>query len=157
MILVSKNEHYEEYVRLKISRNFYMQFLGFDITKILPGHIEGILPFKKIHEQQNGFLHGAVTSALCDMACGFAAYSLVKSGDQVFTVEIKVSYFKPGIAEHYFALGKVIKPGKKFHFCEAEIYAGLSQENVLIAKASSTMAIVSDTQFSDKYTEQQTT
>ncbi len=137
------NPKFKEYTEFKISKNKFMHNLGFEITKIEPGYIEGDLKFKEMHEQQNGWLHGGVTSTILDMAQGFAAYSMVEDGKQVFTVEAKVSYFNPGIASQFFTRGYVIKPGKRFHFCEAEVYY-LKEDGseVTVAKGSSTMAVV---------------
>ncbi len=153
MKIESLNPKFREYVNLKISRNKYMKLIGFEIPVIEAGRVEGELHFKEIHEQQNGFVHGAVTSALCDMACGFAAYTLVNEGEQVFTAEIKVTYLRPGTASKIYAHGWVLKPGKNFHFCEAEIFELENNEKKLIAKASSTMAVVRDKHFKDKYSE----
>lgn len=149
-MLQSKNPNYEEYVRLKVQRNKFMQQLGFEITAIKEGTVEGVLEIKEMHEQQNGFVHGGVISTLCDMACGFSAYTLVGEGEQVFTVEIKVSYLRPGIGQRIEAKGWVLKAGKRFHNTEAELYAVNNGERKLIAKASSTMAVISD-KVNDKY------
>ena len=146
------NIEFKKYVELKIERNKYMKLIGFELPVIEAGRVEGVLNFSEIHEQQNGFMHGAVTSALCDMACGFAAYTLVNEGEQVFTAEIKVTYLRPGTATKIYAHGWVLKPGKNFHFCEAEIFEMENNEKKLIAKASSTMAVVRDKSFKDKYT-----
>lgn len=146
----SLNPSFKEYVQLKIKRNAFIKALGFDIHTIEEGKVEGVLPFQKIHEQQNGYFHGGVISALCDMACGYAAYSLVEEGTQVFTVEIKVSYLRKGIGSKLIAKGWVVKPGKNFHFCEAEIHAEHHGERKLIAKATSTMAVVRE-KVNDKY------
>jgi uncharacterized protein (TIGR00369 family) len=153
MKIIPANPEFKKYVELKISRNKYQRLLGFDIHTIEPGRVKGILTFSEIHEQQNGFLHGAVTSALCDMACGFAAYTLVAEGEQIFTAEIKVSYLRPGTAKEIHAEGWVLKPGKNMHFCEAEIFEMENGEKKLIAKASSIMALVRDKGFKDKYIE----
>jgi uncharacterized protein (TIGR00369 family) len=147
----SPNPEYKQYVMLKMERNHYGKMLGFEIQKIEPGRIEAVMEFKEIHEQQNGFLHGAVISALCDMAAGFAAYTLVNEGEQIFTAEIKVSYFRPGTAKIIHAHGWVEKAGKNLHFCEAEIFQIIENEKKVIAKSSSTMAIVRDKHFKDKY------
>ena len=67
---------------------------------------------------------------------------LVEEGKKVFTVEAKISYLNPGNAEIFYARGGVIKPGKRFHFCEAEIYYLKDGEEVIVAKGSATMAVV---------------
>ncbi len=141
-MLTSKNPNFQDYVRYKISVNQFMHNLGFEIYRIEEGYIEGAMPFQRMHEQQNGYLHGGVTSSLCDMAAGFAAYSLVGEGEQVFTVEAKVSYLSPGIGKRVIAKGWVLKPGRRFHFCESEVY--IEKEDgtqKLMAKGSTTMAV----------------
>jgi len=138
----ARNPEFRKYTELKISKNKFMKWLGFEITKIEPGYLEGEMEFKEMHEQQNGWLHGGVTSTILDMIQGFAAYSLVEDGQKVFTVEAKISYFNPGIAQKFYAKGGVVKPGKRFHFCEAEIYYIKEGEEITVAKGSATMAVI---------------
>ncbi|MDX2002228.1 MAG: PaaI family thioesterase [Chitinophagales bacterium] len=149
-MLQSNNPRYKEYVELKMARNFFGNSLGFRLTEIQAGYVEGELPIEERHEQQNGFVHGGLVGTLCDMACGFAAYTLVAEGIQVFTVEIKTSFLRPAVGEKLLAKGRVIKAGKGFHFCEAEIYAIQGGEEKMVAKASSTMAVVNK-KMNDKY------
>lgn len=139
----SRNPEFKKYTEEKIRLNRFMEHLGFQFTNITPGYIEGTLDFQEFHQQQNGWLHGGVTSALLDTLQGFAAYTLVEQGQQVFTVEAKVSYFNPGISQKFFVRGGVVKPGKRFHFCEAEVYyIKEDKEEVIVAKGSATMAVV---------------
>jgi uncharacterized protein (TIGR00369 family) len=141
--LEARNPEYREYVKLKISRNKFISAIGLRFTSIEPGYLEGEIDFKEMLEQQNGWLHGGVTSAILDMVQGFASYSMVEAGQQVFTVEAKISYFNPGTAAKFFTRGGVVKPGKRFHFCEAEVYY-LKEDGteVTVAKGSATMAVV---------------
>jgi uncharacterized protein (TIGR00369 family) len=138
----ARNPKYEEYTRLMISRNKFIRYLGFEITTIEPGYLEGALEFKELHEQQNGWLHGGITATILDMIQGFASYSMVEEGQKVVTVEAKISYFNPGEAKTFYSRGGVVNPGKRFHFCEAELYYLKGTEEVTVAKGSATMAIV---------------
>ena len=139
--LESRNPKFREYVELMVGRNKFIKWLGLVITKIEPGYIEAELEFKELHHQQNGWLHGGVTSAVLDMVQGFAAYGLVEEGQKVFTVEAKISYFNPGTADKFYARGYVLKPGRSFHFCEGEIYYLKDGEEITVAKGSATMAV----------------
>ncbi len=140
--LEARNPKFKEYVELMISRNKFIKLLGFEIIKIEAGYLEGQLEFKEFHHQQNGWLHGGVTSTILDMVQGFAAYSMVEEGQKVFTVEAKISYFNPGTASMFYSRGGVVIPGKRFHFCEAEVYYLKDGEEVIVAKGSATMAII---------------
>jgi uncharacterized protein (TIGR00369 family) len=138
----TRNPHFKEYTETMIARNKFIKWLGFSITKIEPGFTAGELDFKEMHEQQNGWLHGGISAAILDMVEGFAAYSLAEEGQKIFTVEAKVSYFNPGTADKFYATGEVIKAGKRFHFCEGEIFYLKNNEKITVAKGSSTMAVV---------------
>ncbi len=140
--LESRNPNFRAYVELMVSRNKFMNWMGFRMTKIEAGYLEGELDFKDTLEQQNGWLHGGATATILDMIQGFASYSMVEEGQKIFTVEAKVSYFNPGDAQKFYARGGVIKPGKRFHFCEAEVYYLKNGEEVIVAKGSATMAVI---------------
>lgn len=137
-----RSEKWKEYTEYKIGRNPFHRLLGLKFTSLKPGEVCGELELRQELEQQNGYLHGGVISAVCDMVSGFASYTLAEEGQQVFTVECKVSYFNPGIAEKFYARGWVEKAGRRFHFSAAELYYLKGQEQVTVAKSSTTMAVI---------------
>ncbi len=139
----SRNENFREYVASKMEANKFAPFIGLKFTEIEEGRISGTLDFEEKHKQQNGYLHGGVTSAILDMVQGFASYTLVENGQFVFTVEAKISYLNRGMGTKFYAAGWVIKPGKRFHFCEGEIwYMDEAGQKIIVAKGSATMAVV---------------
>jgi uncharacterized protein (TIGR00369 family) len=136
-----------EMVREKIGGNHFTNHIGFNIHTIEAGRVEGELDLAQHHLQQMEFVHGGVTSSLSDIVAGFAAFTLVKKGHGVVTVELKVSYLNPGQGEKLTAKGYVIKAGSKLFFCESEIYSHQGESMLLIAKASATMALVKPEDF----------
>jgi uncharacterized protein (TIGR00369 family) len=138
----SKNPNWLSYTEYKMSVNKFMHLIGFKFTSIEEGKTVGVLAFDERHEQQNGFLHGGISSAILDMVTGFASYTLVGENKQVFTVESKVCYYNKGKGTEYFAEGRVDKAGRSFHFCEGEIYYINNNEKIIVAKSTTTMAIV---------------
>ncbi len=138
------NPEFEQDIREKLQRQEFMKLMGFSVTKITVGCIEGELTLDQRHKQHKGFAHGGVIATLADIVAGFAAVSLVPKNYHVVTAEIKVSYFNPGVGERLLAKGWVLKQGRKLNFCEAEVYAlSAGREPLLIAKASATMATIS--------------
>lgn len=131
-----------EMIEKKISVNRFMHFLGFKITKIEAGLVEGELDLVTHHMQQANFLHGGVTATVADIVAGFAAFTLVKHSQNLVTVDLRVSYLNPGIGNKLFAKGYVIKAGQKLFFSEAEMWMENNSEKVMIAKASGTFAVV---------------
>lgn len=119
-----------------------MHHLGFELTRIEAGRVEGYAPMKEFLQQQNGFLHGGATATFCDLVAGFAAFTLVEPGATVVTVELKVSYFNPGVGDVIYAKGEVVKTGNMLTFCEAEVFTLHNNEKLFVAKCSTTMAKV---------------
>ena len=135
------NPDFKNTILEKLERQTFMNFIGFQVTNIAEGEIEGQLTLQEVHKQQKGFVHGGLTATLADIVAGFAAVSLVPKGHHVVTVELKVTYLNPGVGEILLAKGWVLKQGRKLNFCEAEIYCKSgAAAPVLIAKATTTMA-----------------
>lgn len=140
-MIQSYNPDFRADIKEKLERQEFMKLMGFEVTKIEVGRVEGELVFEQKHKQHKGFAHGGVIATLADIVAGFAAVSLVPKGHHVVTAEIKVSYFHPGVGDKLLAKGYVLKQGRKLNFCEAEVYVVKgSQEPLLIAKASASMA-----------------
>ena len=137
-----QNPHYRDYVKEKFRLNRFSNHLGFLFTSIEPGAVEGKLPLQDFLVQQNGFAHGGVLMSLCDIVAGFAGFTLVQDGEHVVTAEIKVSCLRPANGEALLGKGWVIKPGKNIHFCESEVWSLSDGSEKLVAKSSSSMAVV---------------
>ena len=142
MTLIPQESAFTEMVRAKISGNHFTNFIGFNIHTIEAGYIEGALSLEQHHLQQMEFVHGGVTATVSDIVMGFAAFTLVKKGQGVVTVEMKVSYFNPGQGDTLHAIGKVVKAGSRLHFCESELWVLKGDHRTLIAKGTATMAVV---------------
>lgn len=139
----SKNPHFKRDMIVKMQANHFMQHLGFNVTHIEEGYLEGELVLEKIHLQQNGFVHGGITSTLADIVMGFSAFTLVAEGEGTVTSDLKIAYLRPGIGNKIIAKGRVIKPGNLLHYCEADVYCVHPDKGeVLIARGYSTMCVV---------------
>ena len=90
-MLKSKNPAFREVIKDKLTRQYFMRHIGFELTRIDEGVVEGRLPLQQFHKQQNEFAHGGVVFTLCDIVAGFAAFSLVPPDHHVVTAEIKIS------------------------------------------------------------------
>ena len=141
-MLQAKNEKFKERVIEKLKGQEFMKLMGFNLTDILAGETSGQMPIAKEIQQQDGYVHGGAVATIADIVAGFAAYTLVDEKERIVTAEIKVSYFRPAKGDRIYATGKVIKPGTRFHFCESEVWVQSGSDHLLVAKASTTMAIV---------------
>ncbi len=121
----------------------FMKYVGCRLTTIEPGYIVAELDVEKLHEQQIGLVHGGVTATIADIAAGFAGFTLCAPDEHTVTAELKISYFSPAKGGILRAIGRVVKPGRSLHFCEADV---LNIQNdgaeKLVARATTTMAVI---------------
>jgi uncharacterized protein (TIGR00369 family) len=142
-MIKTHNPDFKITIQERLLRQSFMNYIGFEITNIAEGAIQGQLILRPEHRQHKGFVHGGVTATIADIVTGFAALSLVPKDHHVVTVELKVSYLNPGVGDKILAQGWVLKQGQKLNFCEAEVFCIKdTQPPVLIAKASATMATI---------------
>ncbi len=141
--MTPKNPDYEKTIRKKLEKQFFMHHIGFDLTKITPGYVEGELFLEEKHQQQFSYTHGGVIATVADLVMGFAAYSLVESHQGTVTSDLKIAYLRPGIGDKIIGRGSVIKSGNLLHFCEADVVCINSNgEETLIARGYATMCVV---------------
>jgi uncharacterized protein (TIGR00369 family) len=93
-------------------------------------------------QQQHGFIHAGVLMTIADHTCGGAAASTVAEDKDVITVENKTSFLRPATALVFSCRAEVLRSGKNLVFVEAAVTAEGKQGRVLIAKASSTLAVI---------------
>jgi len=128
-----------------MKQNYFMHFIGFEITKVASGAVEGQLIMQDHHRQQNGYAHGGIMTTLCDTVAGFAAFTLIDPQQHVVTAEIKVAYYRPGKSDILLAKGWVEKKGARIHFCESEVYAiSENGQKTVFAKATASMLVLED-------------
>ncbi|PSR52906.1 PaaI family thioesterase [Adhaeribacter arboris] len=137
------NPNFQNTINERLRNQNFMALVGFEITKIAEGLVEGELLLTSKHQQHRGFVHGGVTATLADITAGLAAVSLVPADHHVVTADLKISYLNPGVGEKLFARGWVLKQGRKLNFCEAEVFChDYNKPAVLIAKASAIMVTI---------------
>ena len=115
------------------------------LSAVLSGvkEIRSAIDLAKEHQQQLGLVHGGVTATIADVAAGFAGFTLVGPDEHTVTAEFKCSYFRKGRGQLLRAVGRVVKPGRAFHFCEADVFCVDDNGNEeLIARATTTMAVI---------------
>lgn len=94
------------------------------------------------HRQQHGFAHAGVVMTLADHTCGGAAVSVVRDDQDVITVENKTSFLRPAAGDVLHSRATVLRAGKSLIFVEAEVTVERGDERVLVAKTSSTLAVI---------------
>jgi uncharacterized protein (TIGR00369 family) len=127
-------------VRDSFDRQGFMRSIGAVLESVDAGTVTITCPFSDDITQQHGLIHGGVTASLADVACGYAAMSLMPGHMEVLTVEFKVNFLKPAKTDRLVAVAKVVQAGRTLSVCEATVFD--SSRTTMIAKMTATMMAV---------------
>ena len=130
---------FEERVRASFARQGLMATLGATIAELAPGAVTIALPFDPRLSQQHGYLHAGALVSVLDSACGYAALTLLPSGYEVLTVELKVNLLAPAAGERFEARGEVIRSGRTLSVCRGEAHALARDGRTHVATLLTTM------------------
>ncbi len=122
------------------SANF-VRDLGMQLTQIEDEYCETILIPSERHRQQHGLIHAGVLATMADHTSGCAARGAVDLDQDVVSVEFKINFLRPAIAERLRCRGRVLRAGKMLVVCEAEVFAEKHSEEKLVSKATVTLAV----------------
>jgi uncharacterized protein (TIGR00369 family) len=121
----------------------FVRSLGIELIAFGDGWCETRVAVTPTLEQQHGFVHAGVLMTLADHTCGAAAATMVAEGQDVITVENKVSFLRPATGAVLFCRGEVLRAGKRLIFTEGEVMIERDNKRLIVAKASSTLAVIS--------------
>lgn len=120
-----------------------MKTLGAQIESVEPGKVTLTCAFAEGLTQQHGLLHGGVLASLADVACGYAALSMMPPEREVLTVEFKINFLKPANTEQLVAVGQVLQSGRTLMVCEGTVFDETRAR--AIARMTTTMMSVAST------------
>ena len=120
----------------------FVQSLGIKLSSSGKGWCETRVKSSPVLRQQDGFIHAGVLMTLADHTCGGTAASTMAEDCDVITVENKISLLRPASGSDLTCRAEVLRAGKNLVFVEAEIIADGDHGKVMVAKASSTLAVI---------------
>jgi uncharacterized protein (TIGR00369 family) len=120
----------------------FIRSLGIELTSYGKGWCESRVKGAPALRQQHGFIHAGALMTLADHTCGGAAASTVPEDRDVITVENKVSFLRPASGSNLTCRAEVLRTGKNLVFVEAEVMDEGADGHVMVAKASSTLAVI---------------
>jgi uncharacterized protein (TIGR00369 family) len=124
-------------IRDSFDRQGLMRTLGAVLESVEPGTVTITCAFAGGLTQQHGLFHGGVVAGLVDVACGYAALSMMPDDREVLTVEYKVNFLKPAATDRLVAVGRVVQSGRTLTACEGSVFD--STRTRLLARMTATM------------------
>jgi len=120
----------------------FIHALGIELVGCGFGWCESKMAKSEGLQQQHGFVHAGALMTLADHTCGGAAASTMPEGKDVITVETKVSFLRPATDKQMICRATVLRSGRTLVFVEAEIVVERDGSTAVVAKASSTLAVI---------------
>ena len=136
------DDDFEARVRASFARQRVMGTIGAALTRVDPGAVEIVLPYRGDLTQQHGFIHAGVVATILDSACGYAAFSLMPADVAVLTVEYKINLLRPAQGDRLVARARVVRAGKTLTVCAGDAVAQASgRENAVATMLATVMAV----------------
>lgn len=120
----------------------FIGYLGIELISCGDGWCETRMKVSPPLRQQHGYVHAGALTTIADHTCGGAAATTVPEGQDVITVENKVSFLRPASGSEVFCRANVLRAGRTLVFVEAEVTVESEKGRVIVAKASSTLAVI---------------
>ena len=139
-----QNLDFESAVQESFGSLTLMRTIGATLERVSPGEVEIALPFRADLTQHHGFMAAAVLTAVIDVACGYAALTLMPPGCSVLTIEYKANFLAPARGERVVARGRVIRPGRTVTVCAGDVVAVDRGQEKLVATLLATMMRVGE-------------
>jgi len=112
------------------------RLIGFEVKDIAGGRATVVLAAGPQHANPMGTLHGGILCDIADAAMGIAFASTLAPDESFTTVELKINFFRPGLAgTTQSGRKRSCGGGHTIGYVECTI---TDEENRLIAKAAST-------------------
>jgi uncharacterized protein (TIGR00369 family) len=146
-----RNPDFRATVERYVAAQRYLALLGVALNRVEPGLAEYKLRYREDIGQQDGFFHGGVIGGIAEGVMGAAAATLVAAGANVVGAEYKINLLSPGRGAALLARGTVVKPGRRFIVCRADVVVlGEDGAETLCAVAQGAMAVVEPTAVAGK-------
>ena len=131
-------------VRASFERQTLMVLLGAKLGRVEAGAVDIAVGYRADLTQQHGYLHAAVTTAIADTACGYAALTLTPANSEVLSVEFKVNLLRPAVGRLFVAEGRVLKLGRTLSVVRGDVFATTEDDrSTLIATMLATIIVQS--------------
>lgn len=133
------NPDFDQAVRDVVLSMPAAKHLGFDFTRIEPGDVELIAPYRQELTQHNGFFQGGVIGSLADFAGGSAAGTLLPPGWINMTVDYTIKILAPAKGDKLVVHGRVLKAGSTITVAAADVFTSSAVGDTLCATGLVTM------------------
>jgi uncharacterized protein (TIGR00369 family) len=111
------------------------RLLGFDFTRIEPGLVELVQPYRPELAYKDGFFQASIVGAVADFAGAPAAMTLLEEGWMAATLDFTIKILASTQGDRLIARARVVRPGQTITVASIDVYAAHAEREALCACA----------------------
>lgn len=120
----------------------FVSDVGITLVDCGPAWCESELVITPRHLQQGGVVHAGVQATMADHTAGAAASTILEAGRHVVTAEFKINLLRAVRSQHLRCRADVLKSGRSIIVVEADVFADVRGEPVLVSRLNATMSVL---------------
>ncbi|SPA36184.1 Phenylacetic acid degradation protein PaaI [Cupriavidus taiwanensis] len=120
----------------------FVSDVGIALADCGPGWCESTLTITARHLQHGGIVHAGVQATMADHTAGAAASTILEAGQHVVTAEFKINLLRAVRSERLRCRADVLKSGRSIIVVEADVFADVHGESVLVSRLNATMSVL---------------
>ena len=120
-------------------RRGFINFCGFQASKIEKGLFESTLTIGDNHKTQDNFIHAGLIATMSDHTAGYAAYTLVPDDIRILTIEFKINFLRPAYGNTIKCSSEIISKGKQIIVAQSTVFDIRDTHEKMVSKSTITL------------------
>ncbi|MGO4306165.1 PaaI family thioesterase [Cupriavidus sp. RAF12] len=120
----------------------FVSEVGIRLVDCGPAWCESELMVTPRHLQHGGVVHAGVQATMADHTAGAAATTILETGRHVVTAEFKINLLRAVRSDRLRCRADVLKSGRSIIVVEADVFADVHGEAVLVSRFNATMSVL---------------
>ena len=123
-------------------RRGFIEFCGFQASKIERGLFESTIKIGENHKTQDNFIHAGLIATMSDHTAGYAAYTLVPDNVRILTIEFKINFLKPAYGNALKCKSEIISQGRQILVAHSTVFDVRNTHEKMVSRSTITLMAV---------------
>jgi uncharacterized protein (TIGR00369 family) len=123
-------------------RRGFIEFCGFQASKIERGLFESTIKIGENHKTQDNFIHAGLIATMSDHTAGYAAYTLVPDNVRILTIEFKINFLKPAYGNALKCKSEIISQGRQILVAHSTVFDVRDTHEKMVSRSTITLMAV---------------
>ena len=123
-------------------RRGFIEFCGFQASKIERGLFESTIKIGENHKTQDNFIHAGLIATMSDHTAGYAAYTLVPDNVRILTIEFKINFLKPAYGNALKCKSEIISQGRQILVAHSTVFDVRDTHEKMVSRSTITLMVL---------------